>query len=96
MADTCNWPGASGRSYLYHVYLFGTALKPEAGNYIYAKLNSQNQWVPLYIGETDDLQERVATHEKRECVKQNGVILHTSTHTSRRRIVKSDWQKRRT
>jgi predicted GIY-YIG superfamily endonuclease len=72
MADTCNWPGASGQTYQYHVYAFGTALKAEPGNYIYAKLNSQNQWVPLYIGKTDDLENRVSNHEKRECVRRNG------------------------
>ncbi len=79
MADTCNWPGASGKSYTYHVYRFGIALKAEPGNYIYAKLTAQNQWVPLYIGETDNLDSRVATHEKRECVRNNGVT-HIHAH----------------
>jgi len=72
MVDKCNWPGKSGKSYTYHVYPIGTSLKADAGNYIYAKLNAKNQWAPLYIGETDDLDSRVATHEKRECVKRNG------------------------
>jgi predicted GIY-YIG superfamily endonuclease len=72
MADTCNWPGVSGKSYTYHVHPIETALKAEAGNYIYAKLNQQGQWEPLYIGETDDLDQRVTTHEKRECVRRNG------------------------
>jgi predicted GIY-YIG superfamily endonuclease len=79
MAATCNWPGISGKTYTYHVYPFGTALKAEPGNYIYAKLNGQNQWVPLYIGETDNLDNRVATHEKRECVRRNGVT-HIHAH----------------
>ena len=72
MADKCNWPGVSGKTYTYHVYPVGQSLKAEAGNYIYAKLNPQGQWVPLYIGETEDLDSRVATHEKRECVRHNG------------------------
>jgi predicted GIY-YIG superfamily endonuclease len=79
MADTCNWPGISGKKYSYHIYPFGTALKAEAGNYIYAKLNAQNQWEPLYIGETDNLDSRVATHEKRERVGDNGVT-HIHAH----------------
>jgi hypothetical protein len=77
--STSNWPGLSGKIYTYHVYPFGTALKAEPGNYIYARLNAQNQWVPLYIGETDDLESRVATHEKRECVRRNGVT-HIHAH----------------
>jgi predicted GIY-YIG superfamily endonuclease len=72
MADTCNWPGVSGKTYAYHVHPIGTALKAEAGNYIYAKLNERNEWMPVYIGETEDLENRVATHEKRECVRRNG------------------------
>jgi predicted GIY-YIG superfamily endonuclease len=79
MADTCNWPGVSGKSYTYHVHPFGTTLKAEAGNYIYSKLNQQGQWVPLYIGETEDLDNRVTTHEKRECVRRNGVT-HIHAH----------------
>jgi predicted GIY-YIG superfamily endonuclease len=79
MADKCEWPGVSGKTYTYHVYPFGTALKADAGNYIYAKLNQQGQWVPLYIGETEDLDHRVATHEKRDCVRQNGVT-HIHAH----------------
>jgi predicted GIY-YIG superfamily endonuclease len=72
LADKCNWPGTSGKTYTYHVYPIGHSLKAEAGNYIFAKLNAQGQWSPLYIGETEDLDDRVATHEKRECVKRNG------------------------
>jgi predicted GIY-YIG superfamily endonuclease len=79
MAETCNWPGTSGKTYSYHIYPFGTGLRAEAGNYIYAKQNQQGLWVPLYIGETDDLDHRVATHEKRECVRRNGVT-HIHAH----------------
>jgi predicted GIY-YIG superfamily endonuclease len=90
MADTCNWPGVSGKSYAYEVHPFGTSLKAEAGNYIYAKLNTQGQWVPLYIGETEDLNDRVATHEKRECVRKNGVT-HIHAHlTSGAKSVRLD------
>ena len=78
MADTCEWPGASGKTYKYYVYPFGHALLAEAGNYIFAK-NAGNQWVPLYIGETDNLDSRVSTHEKRDCVRQNGVT-HIHAH----------------
>jgi predicted GIY-YIG superfamily endonuclease len=77
--QTCEWPGISGKKYSYYVCPFGASLKAAAGNYIYAKLNDQNRWVPLYIGETDDLESRVTTHEKRECVRRNGVT-HIHAH----------------
>jgi predicted GIY-YIG superfamily endonuclease len=76
--DTCSWPGASGKTYSYHVYPFETKLKAEAGNYIYAKLVN-GKWAPLYIGETDDLDNRMSTHEKRDCVRRNGVT-HVHAH----------------
>jgi hypothetical protein len=79
MADTCNWPGISGKSYAYEIYPFEYPLKAEAGNYIYAKVNAKNLWEPLYIGEAEDLKSRVATHEKRDCVRRNGVT-HIHAH----------------
>jgi hypothetical protein len=68
MADeiVVTWPGASGKTYKYYVYRIGHKLKAEAGNYIFARVNQNNRWEPVYIGETDDLDTRVATHEKRE------------------------------
>jgi predicted GIY-YIG superfamily endonuclease len=86
--QTCEWPGVSGKKYQYYVYPFGASLKEAAGNYIYAKLNYKNQWVPLYIGETDDLDTRVATHEKRECVRRNGVTRIHAHLTSGDRSVR--------
>jgi predicted GIY-YIG superfamily endonuclease len=79
MADKCEWPGASGKTYAYEIYPFECSLKAEAGNYIYSKQNAQGLWVPLYIGETEDLDHRVSTHEKRECVRRNGVT-HIHAH----------------
>jgi excinuclease UvrABC nuclease subunit len=35
-----------------------------AGLYIFAGLNSQAQWVALYVGQTDSLVARLPTHER--------------------------------
>ena len=74
-----NWPGKSGAKYQYQYFTIGTALKAESGNYIFAKLNERGYWVPVYIGETEDLDTRVATHEKRECARLNGAT-HIHAH----------------
>lgn len=83
MADenTCWWPGASGKTYKYWYYPYGSALKAEPGNYIFAKQNAEGRWVPLYIGQTDDLKARVADHEKRKCALDNG-CTHIHAHIS--------------
>ncbi len=35
-----------------------------AGIYIFAGLNAQELWVPLYIGQTDDFHARLPSHER--------------------------------
>lgn len=76
---TCNWPGKSGRTYTYYVYPIGTGFKEDAGNYIFAKLNASNNWVPQYIGQTKNLNQRLGDHEKEACAKRNGAT-HIHAH----------------
>lgn len=35
-----------------------------SGIYIFAGLNHQNHWEPLYIGQADSFQDRIPSHEK--------------------------------
>jgi len=81
---TMNWEGKSGKKYPYYVYPIGTTFQPIAGNYIFAKETEPNTWAPLYVGETDNLQERLTPyHEKMPCVEHNGgthVHVHNGTH----------------
>jgi len=80
MADICTWTGKSGQNYIYYV----SALPPnfnesQPGNYIFAKKNSENRWVPIYIGETSDLGERFEDHHKMSCIKRKGAT-HIHAH----------------
>ncbi len=71
---TCTWTGASGKQYDYHVYKIPAVFDPgQIGNYIYAKVNENNNWVPIYIGE-GDLKERanLDRHHQGECIKRKG------------------------
>ena len=53
--------------------------KDQYGNYIYAKLNAEGQWVPVYIGE-GDLGDRVSdNHHKASCIKSKGAT-HVHAH----------------
>lgn len=55
----------------------------EPGLYVFAGLNSAKEWVPLYIGETGSLAERLATHEKWTEAEQLGAThIHVRVEES--------------
>lgn len=82
MSTVCEWPGASGRTYKYHVYEIGTSFKKEPGNYIFAKV-ANGAWVPVYIGESDCIGERcTAVHHKWATALQHGAT-HIHAHLNR-------------
>ncbi len=82
MADTptCNWKGASGVTYTYHIHELPVSLpKDNYGNYIYSKRSEANKWVPIYIGE-GDLGDRVSdNHHQSTCIKSKGAT-HVHVH----------------
>ncbi len=74
------WAGASGREYVFFLHRIGTKYKPVPGNYIFAKIDKNNIWVPLYIGEAEDLRAKLHTrlghHENYDAI----VAKHGATH----------------
>jgi predicted GIY-YIG superfamily endonuclease len=80
MADTIYWEGASGKKYQYWIYPIGSSFKKEPGNYIFAK-KTPTSWNPVYIGQTDNLDERLGNHNEEQCAKRNGAT-HIHAHTT--------------
>jgi len=76
---SCDWPGKSGTTYRYSVYDLPPSFNKAAGNYIFAKRNSEGYWVPVYIGQTDDLSERFDDHHKATCISRAGAT-HIHAH----------------
>lgn len=76
----CDWPGASGTAYLYSVWPlpadFGDG---QVGNYIFAKLNAEGKWVPIYIGEGDLVEQVSKWHPQAACIEQKGAT-HVHVH----------------
>ena len=71
--------GKSGTAYQFYVLNPGQELLRIGAVYVF--LNYQNyKPVPLYIGETTNLKERISNHEKLPCVKRHGythlAIMH--------------------
>ncbi len=82
--QTCTWQGASGQRYEYEIYPISTEFNAAPGNYIFAKLSSQNRWFPVYIGQTDNFLERFGNHHAAECIKRNGAThIHAHRNDSR-------------
>ncbi|MFO0823185.1 MAG: hypothetical protein U0792_08700 [Gemmataceae bacterium] len=51
-----------------------------AGVYVFCGLNRNNQWVALYIGQTNCFAERMPTHERwQEAVRRGATHVHAMT-----------------
>ncbi len=72
MAPKVEWSGVSGTKYSYWAYPIGTTLQEAAGNYIFARETVTGRWVACYVGQTENLNQRLGDHEKEACAKRNG------------------------
>ena len=61
MVFNINWPGLNGRTYAFETYPIGTQFKHVGGVYIFCRMASNGNWDPLYVGETDNFDERLNT-----------------------------------
>lgn len=55
------WPGLNGRTYGFETHPIGTAFKDFGGVYIFCKQAPNGDWHALYVGETNNLNERLNT-----------------------------------
>lgn len=66
--QSCDWPGASGKTYKYFVYPRHPSIKVgQDGNYIYAKIVN-DEWVPVYIGQGDLSVRCTSNHHQAEAI----------------------------
>ena len=59
MVDKVDWS-----SYEFGVYDPDTDWNDVGGIYIFAGQDSENDWIPYYIGKTNNFSKRMASHEK--------------------------------
>jgi hypothetical protein len=62
-------------TYDFDVNEHGANWNDVAGVYMFCSLNAQNQWVALYIGQTDSFRTRIPRHEV-----WNPAVLAGATH----------------
>ncbi len=75
----CTWTGKSGTQYIYEIHPIGTKFREVPGNYIFAKESRPSHWSSRYIGQTNNLNERLGDHEKEACAKRKGAT-HIHIH----------------
>jgi hypothetical protein len=79
-------------SYNYGVFNVGTSFKNEAGNYMFA-YQGYNGWHPVYIGQSNDLGQRLANHPKWLEAKKKGathILAHLNSGESARMNEEAD------
>jgi hypothetical protein len=73
MATTCIWSGASGAKYTFHVYPRHPVINAGTmGNYIYTKVDTDNTWKPIYIGQGDLSVRATRDHHQISCIDSKG------------------------
>jgi len=91
---TATWTGASGAEYTYTIYDLGTTFNSVGGNYIFVRLGSNGRYSALYVGQTEDLAQRLTpNHHKWPCAKRNGmthIAAHTNSGAASRRAEEED------
>ena len=75
------WKGASGRKYGYWIHPIDVQFRKIADNVISAKLTDNQEWVPMYIGQTRNFDEGFAVRDMVDCAKKSGAT-HVHTHFS--------------
>ena len=87
--DTVTFPSSSGKKHTFTAYTTDTVFPQVGAVYIFTK-QVNNSYTRLYIGQTDNLDERISNHEEWPCVRQHGVnsicVLEKSGAFSRLQI----------
>lgn len=94
----CVWTGASGKNYNYYIHPRHPNINQnQLGNYIYARLNSENQWVPVYVGQGDLSVRCTANHHQVDCIdskRATHVHMHLNGREGDRLAEESDLLRR--
>ena len=82
MVDKLPLEDASGNKYDFWLYPIGTNFKKAAGVYAFAR-DDGNAWAIIYIGEAEDLKDRLYTrlkqHHRYKCAVQDESATHLLT-----------------
>lgn len=69
------WRGRSGREYRYSIYQIGADLEAGPGNYIFAEETTPGTFLPVYVGHSADLSERLDRLGAMPCIRRNNAVF---------------------
>lgn len=84
MTIIVDWTGESGTKYRYWAMRDpkdANTILPVSGNYAFVKQLPNGNFTPLYFGETDDVQDRIPSHEIWDEALRLGAT-HVMSHTT--------------
>jgi len=80
---THTWTGSSGSQYSYEIHPLSDSFRPLPANYIYAGKSEDGQWVPLYVAQTRDLNQRLeGTGKMDDAVSHGATHIHVHISTA--------------
>ena len=89
------WRGQSNHVYDFRLHRIGEDLDEVAGCYILTKVKGDGKWAPIYVGQTQNLRDRLAFHRLPSCVARHGathicVYTHDMRDDQHRSLVERD------
>lgn len=69
----CLWYGRSDEAYKFTVFRIDYVFQEIGGNFIFCDQDALGDWSPFYVGETDNLFERLEDLELKRWIRQQGV-----------------------
>ncbi|MBW9267381.1 MAG: GIY-YIG nuclease family protein [Candidatus Thiodiazotropha sp. (ex. Lucinisca nassula)] len=85
--------GASGTTYRFTVYPWGTQFQSFGAVYTVLRNNGGGRYSILYVGQTGDMEERFDDHHKQRCFDRNGkthIGVLPEPNEQRRLAIESD------
>lgn len=73
------WTGASGKSYRYTAFMYGTQFGPGAGNLIFARETRRGQYAAICVAQCADLSEPFGDPAMQQCIRE-GRPTHVHVH----------------
>jgi excinuclease UvrABC nuclease subunit len=91
MAATCKWPLGNGQFLNFEVYSQNTGWNALGGLYIFTRLQAGN-WQPLYVGQAENFQTRLPSHERLDEAVRNGAT-HIHATVVRQQGQRDEWER---
>ena len=75
------WRGRSDHVYDFELHSMDHRFQDIAACYIFTKVRKDGRWTPIYIGQTQNLNERLAAHRSTSCIVRHGAT-HICVYTT--------------